>query len=244
MPYDAVVFDFDGVIMDLPGDSFAEHLDAVTGRTLDRIGIDESHEDYDAFAEAIRSRDTDRIRELAGLHDQDYEKIWRTKEAVSFERQRTQIASGDRMFYDDIVAIPELAGHCTIGVFSNNQHALIDYALQREAPPLNGAGALDTVITTYYGIQPDIADHDNRKPEPTYISTLQEELGADELLYVGDKPIDITAAHRAGADSAFIRRPYHGDLDGPPTDADGYEPAYALESLHDLVPIVADSQEY
>jgi len=45
---------------------------------------------------------------------------------------------------------------------------------------------------------------------------------------VGDDESDVVAAHRAGIDSAFIRRPHRRDAD---LDV---EPTYVIDDLHDL----------
>jgi phosphoglycolate phosphatase-like HAD superfamily hydrolase len=241
MPYDAVVFDFDGVIMDLPDESFEDHMTDVAERTLERYKMKPEHPAYRPLYDAICSRDMDRLEAAAATYGMDHERVWETKEAVSFERQRNQIDAGKRRFYDDIAALPELADYCDLGVFSNNQHDLIAYAMDQHAPQLNGTGTLDNVMTAYYGIQPTVDDHFNRKPEPAYIEQIQEDLEAENVLYVGDKAADITAAHRAGADSAFIQRPHTGDI---PTDGEGVKPTYGpITDLGELTDIVATGEK-
>ncbi len=243
MPYDVVAFDFDGVLMDLPEESFDEHLMTVAEQALHRYGIDDAHPAYDRLYDAICDRSMDEIEVTATSHGFAYEEIWAAKEAVSFERQQKQIQSGERVFYDDITALPELAAHCDIAVFSNNQHDLIDHAMHQEAPQLNGTGSLATVVETYYGIQPTVDDHFNRKPAPTYIEQIREELDADRMLYVGDKSADIMAAHSAGADSVFIRRSHNNGTDNLPTDADGNEPTYGpIDTLDEIISLVADDR--
>ena len=48
------------------------------------------------------------------------------------------------------------------------------------------------------------------------------------MLYVDESGSDVPAAHRAGLDSAFVRRPHVRDAELPA------EPTYEVETLHEV----------
>ncbi|PSQ34813.1 hypothetical protein BRD05_06430 [Halobacteriales archaeon QS_9_70_65] len=51
-------------------------------------------------------------------------------------------------------------------------------------------------------------------------------------LHVGDSGSDVVAAHRAGLDSAFLRRPHVRDAELPA------EPTHEVETLHKVVALL------
>jgi Predicted phosphatases len=107
-----------------------------------------------------------------------------------------------------------------LGVVSNNQHATIEFLLAHHGL---------TQFETSYGRQPTLAGAAKRKPEPDYIRQALADLGTDEALYVGDSEKDIVAAHRAGIDSAFLRREHVADVEL------SVEPTFEVPDLRTLV---------
>ena len=73
------------------------------------------------------------------------------------------------------------------------------------------------------------------KPETHYLERALDDLGTRSALYVGDSTADVLAAHEAGLDSAFVRRPHR----------DGYalpdEPTYEIDRLTELSGLVSDA---
>ncbi|PSQ14696.1 hypothetical protein BRC99_02630 [Halobacteriales archaeon QS_7_69_60] len=51
-------------------------------------------------------------------------------------------------------------------------------------------------------------------------------------LYVGDSGSDVVAAHRAGLDSAFLRRPHVRDAELPA------DPTHEVETLHEVAALL------
>ncbi len=71
-----------------------------------------------------------------------------------------------------------------------------------------------------------------KKPDPHFLERALADLEADSALYVGDSEHDVIAAHRAGIDSAFVRRRHCRD------DELSVTPTYDIETLSALPAIV------
>jgi phosphoglycolate phosphatase-like HAD superfamily hydrolase len=176
-PYDAVVFDNDGVIVE-PTER-ARLVDAVQ-RTFREFG----HEPP---------------REVA--------------------RRAVATAAGPR----ETVGDRDVHLDARLGLVSNNQAETVAFLVD-----YYGFDQFETV----YGREPSLAGARRRKPEPYYLEQALADLGAQRALYVGDSQKDVRAAHRAGIDSAFLRREHRADAD---LDV---EPTYDLQDLHALVETV------
>jgi HAD superfamily hydrolase (TIGR01549 family) len=109
------------------------------------------------------------------------------------------------------------------GIVSSNQQETVDFLLDH----FEVSGLFDTA----YGREDTIESLDLRKPNSHYIDRALSDLDADSALFVGDNESDVKAAHNAGIDSAFIRRPHRTDWDldvWPTWEIDG------LDDLHDI----------
>jgi phosphoglycolate phosphatase-like HAD superfamily hydrolase len=109
------------------------------------------------------------------------------------------------------------------GIVSSNQQETVDFLLDH----FEVSGLFDTA----YGREDTIESLDLRKPNSHYIDRALSDLDADSVLFVGDNESDVKAAHNAGIDSAFIRRPHRTDWDldvWPTWEID------ALDDLHDI----------
>jgi HAD superfamily hydrolase (TIGR01549 family) len=109
------------------------------------------------------------------------------------------------------------------GIVSSNQQETVDFLLDH----FEVSGLFDTA----YGREDTIESLDLRKPNSHYIDRALSDLDADSALFVGDNESDVKAAHNAGIDSAFIRRPHRTDWDldvWPTWEID------ALDDLHDI----------
>ena len=192
--YDAVVFDNDGVLIEL---------------TDERLLAEAVRE---AVAEFDVTVDTQRAMEMVSRDDPpdesferefgiDPERFWQRREAEASAVQRGAIRRGEKALYDDVDALSKLDAR--LGVVSNNQHETIQFILDHHD--------LD-YFETAYGREPTLAGARRKKPDPSYIEQALDDLGTRSALYVGDSEKDVVAARRAGIDSAFVRREHRADL--------------------------------
>jgi len=207
--YDAVVFDNDGVIVE-PTDR-AVLVDAVA-ETFAAFGVDVDR----AFAERTVANDvvpTEAVRE----HGADPEAFWHHRELTASLAQQAHMRDGGKPLYDDVSALEDFT--VPLALVSNNQHATIEYILAHHDVGHHFESAR--------GRAPTLAGAARRKPEPGYIEAALGDLGTTDAIYVGDSEKDVVAAHRAGIDSAFLRRDHveHVELSVEPTfevaDIDG-----------------------
>lgn len=207
--YEAVVFDNDGVLVE-PTDTDVL-VDAVESFRAFDVEIERSlaQEAVDNDAVPIET-----VRDY-GL---DPEAFWHYRELSASLAQQTHVRKGGKPVYDDVVALDQL--DVPLGVVSNNQHATIEFLLAYHGLPCFG---------TAYGRRPTLDGAAKRKPQPDYIQQALTDLGTDEALYVGDSEKDIVAAHRAGIDSAFLRREHVSDVEL------SIEPTFEVPDLGALV---------
>lgn len=192
--YDAVLFDNDGVLVeptdtDILVDAVVESFEAF-GVNVDR-----------SLAEETVSNDAVPV-ETAREHGLDPEALWHQRELRASLAQQAHVREGGKAVYDDVAALDAL--EVPLGVVSNNQHATIEFLIAYHGL---------TRFETAYGRRPTLAGAAARKPEPDYVRRALSDLGAERALYVGDSETDLVAAHRAGIDSAFLRRDHVRDVD-------------------------------
>ena len=217
--YDAVVFDNDGVLVELTPmdvlrtavrDAFADV--GVTDPRDRLVELAADHEDLDA------------LEPLESEHGVPLDEFWEARERRAIERQQALVRSGGKPAYEDLQRITEL--DATLGVVSNNQQATVDAIVDHYG--------LRDAVTTVYGREPTVAGARRRKPDTHYLDRALADLGATDALYVGDSEKDVVTAHRAGIDSAFLRRPHRSDLEL------SVAPTYEFDSLDALVDALGD----
>jgi HAD superfamily hydrolase (TIGR01549 family) len=218
--YDAVVFDSDGVLIEL------------TERELLAEAI------RDAFAEFDVRVDETVAREMVAADDPpddafereygiDPAAFWERREALASEYQRETIRAGEKTLYDDATVVRSLPHR--LGVVSNNQHETIACVLDHHD--------LAAHFETAYGRKPTLAGARRKKPDPSYIEQALDDLGTRSALYVGDSEKDVVAARRAGIDSAFVRRDHRADLDLDVT------PTHEVRDLYELADRLGTTRE-
>lgn len=206
MDYDAVIFDSDGVLLEVGSGYYGDLLDEAIEETYAAFGIDPAEEDYDA----LRGGSPATVRAAAERHGVDPGELWREREERCTQKQVVQVEDGDRGLYGDVDALHDLSEDHTLAVVSNNRQAFIDYLAEHHFPD---------VFAHHYGAEPTLAGIDRRKPDPHYLEKAIDALGTENVLYVGDSVIDVKAADALGVDSAFLWRPHRDSytLDVEPT---------------------------
>lgn len=215
--YDAVVFDSDGVLVEPPAQE--TQLDA-TRAAFREVGVDDPRERH--FLDVVNGVTVDGLYAVCDAYDLDPDVFWEARERLDEESQFEAFRAGDRRPYDDVAAIADVPQTC--GVVSNNHHSTIAFKLD--------FFDLGPLFETFYGREMTIESLSLKKPNTHYIDRALSDLGAESALYVGDSESDVVAAHRAGLDSAFVRRDHRRDVDL------SVAPTYEVATLHGLTAIV------
>ncbi|MFA9426938.1 HAD family hydrolase [Natronorubrum sp. A-ect3] len=214
MQYDAVLFDFDGVVVETPS---SQRMYDALGRTYEKLGrsgpvaatLQElMHGDFESIADRCRRLeiDTDTFCTQAA------------REMV--RAQLSEVENGLRSMYDDVSTVRSLS--VPLGIVSDNHPTVVSRLLDRFG--------LRSVFETVYGCPLTPEGFSRRKPDPTNIDRAMDTLEAESALYVGDRAIDVQAAHNAAIDSALLTR----SSESPADDAADIEPTYRLSSLTQL----------
>lgn len=212
MTYEAVVFDMDGVLVELTEGVVA---DAIYG-AFEACGVvDPPPEHVETLVAGATVED---VRTVCAAHDIDPATFWHTRDSAASRAQVRAIEAGDKPPYEDVTVLDDL--DVPMGIVSSNQQATVEFVLTHHG--------LADQFAVAYGRPPALADVRRRKPHPHFLERALGDLGVEHALYVGDSVSDVHAAHRAGLDSAFVRRPHRADLELPT------EPTYEVESLWPL----------
>jgi HAD superfamily hydrolase (TIGR01509 family) len=219
--YEAVLFDNDGVLVE-PIDRSV--LRRATWEAFDALGVSDP---ADGDVERVAIGGTpDRLTSVCAEYDLDPERFWRARDYHSSHAQRVELRAGRAGLYDDFDAVR--AVDAPRGIVSSNQQATIEFMHDRF-----GTAHL---FETAYGRVPTLRSLGRKKPDPHYVRRALADLDVDpaDALLVGDSEADVRAAHNAGLDSAFIRRPHREsyDLSTRPTyELDGLDALLALDGV-------------
>ncbi|WP_181685526.1 HAD family hydrolase [Halorhabdus salina] len=218
--YEAVVFDNDGVLLELT--EMALHRRAARD-TFERVGVADPAEEH---VEAIKIGVTvPKLHAVCAHYDLDPDHFWHERDSLMARRQQDAIRRGEKGVYDDIAVLNELDR--PMGVVSSNQQATVEFGLET----FDLAGHFETI----YGREPTVESLRRKKPAPYYVEQALADLDITDALYVGDSETDVEAAHAAGIDAAFVRRPHRAGKDLSVT------PEYEIDGLTDL-PAILDGE--
>ncbi|MFC4541257.1 HAD family hydrolase [Halosolutus amylolyticus] len=217
--YDSILFDSDGVLVEPP--AFETQTEAVRAAYRE-LGVDDPDQrDVDALVAGVT---VDRLREICSTYDIEMTSLWDARERHDERSQFEQFRAGSRDRYGDVTAVTDLDQDC--GIVSNNHHSTIEFVLW--------FFDLEPWVDTYYGRPKTIESLGLKKPNPHYLERALADLDAGSALYVGDSESDVIAAHRAGLDSAFVRRSHCSDV------ALSTTPTYEVSTLQEVADLVAD----
>lgn len=214
--YDAILFDNDGVLVEPPTD---ENLLAAAESAFRAVGVDDPETTH--VDEVVRGVTPDSLRDVCSVYDVDPAEFWHARDRFASEAQLAEFREGSRARYDDVAAIEGLAHD--LGIVSSNQHRTIEFVLDYHE--------FGDLFDTYYGRGMGVEDLHRKKPDPHFLDRALDDLGAESALFVGDSESDVEAAHRAGLDSAFVRRSHCADT------TLSTDPDYEVETLDDVVTI-------
>src|SRR6056297_1750790 len=212
MQYDAVLFDFDGVVVETPS---SQRLYDALGRTYEKFG--RSGPAPETFQELMRG-DFESLAQRCHSLGIKTDSFCAQAAREMVRVQREEVERGLRSAYDDVAAMRSL--EAPLGIVSDNHPTVVSTLLDRFG--------LRSLFETVYGCPLTADGLARRKPDPTNIEAAIDDLEAEAALYVGDRAVDVRAADNAGIDSALVSR---ADDDG--TDLD-VTPTYQFSSLSQL----------
>lgn len=224
-PYDAYVFDVDGVLVELPS---RDALGEAAARTFSRFGLESPSREG---VRALVTGDVERITDLCRSADVDRSAFCTRAARETYRAQKRELEQGLRTLYDDVSALSDLSAPSAL--VSNNLRRVVEEVVDRF--DLRTRLGVESVRAPAFTPE-DLA---RTKPDPHYLRAACEDVGVEpeRTLYVGDEPVDVAAATRAGADSALLRRESRDEdaARSTPDDFDAGEPTYVVESLRELV---------
>lgn len=231
MNYEAVLFDCDGVLVTLPSQ---RTMQEAARRTFDRFGLaSPSREAVRELLSGDAHAITARCRE-SGI---DRREFCATAAREAVRAQCREVEAGLRSVYEDVAAVRSLPG--SLGIVSDNHRRVLTYLLDRFD--------LTHHFGTVRGCSFSPTGFERRKPNPYNLNAALADLDVDpaRALYVGDRPVDVEAARRAGVDSALLRRSGDeaseegGAVADPENSLGAVRPTHRIEGLRDLHAIAA-----
>lgn len=216
--YDAILFDSDGILVEPP--AYDTKVEA-TRKAFAELGITAPASEH--VDDLVHGTTVNRLQKICERYDLHPEAFWEARERHDEQSQFEKFNTGARSCYEDVAVIAEIPQ--PRGIVSNNHHSTIAFVLE--------FFGLDSLFDCYYGREKTIESLDRKKPNTHYLDRALDDLGAASALFIGDSENDLIAARRSGIDSAFLRRAHCRDVE---LDV---QPTYDVQSLHDLVRIVA-----
>jgi HAD superfamily hydrolase (TIGR01549 family) len=216
--YDSLLLDHDGVIVDVAPGALVRSAAVAAFRDA---GVDDP---TDAQLETLAFGPT--RPELEALSEQvgvEPATLWRHRDDNLAETLQAAARDGLKQPYPGVDALHSL--DYPVGIASNNQHRVVEYILDHHAI----AGQFDALQAR----EPHIDSLDRKKPAPTFLRDATDDLGVSNPLYVGDRESDLIAGHRAGFDTALVRRDHN---QGVQPD---HEPTFVIDGLADAVDILS-----
>jgi len=214
MNYDAVLFDHDGVLVSVYEDD--RRVPAFRERLHDAFrGDDLEPPDRTIVSALSRGMTYDEVLQFSEELGLDPDRLWRYRDETMAEILTEAVRDGWKRPYEDVRTLEEF--DVPLGIASNNQKRIVEFVLD-ECDLAHHFGAV-------HAREPRLGSLREKKPRPTYIERAMRDLAVSNPLFVGDKPSDIEAGHRAGLDTAFLRRTHNAGV------TPDREPTYEVSGL-------------
>ena len=215
MSYDAIIFDFDGVLISSRSTPAGIYEEA-TRDLLTAFGQPQTNEWPLALQNPGSAAE---FRAVCTQFDLPPAAAWTYREAAASGIERSWIGNPERQRYADAEVLSTLSDEYAIGIASNNRHALVAHCVDR----FDWGDFVDAQRGRY----PTLEEFDHRKPDPRFIEWTIEAMGVSNPLYVGDRATDVIAAERVGCDAALLTR-------SGVTPPESAAPAFEIASLREL----------
>jgi len=213
MGYDAVLFDHDGVLVEVT--TQATHLDGAR-RAFEAVGVDDPDEDdVETLSIGVTP---DQLHEVCERYSVDPTVFWYHRDQITADGQYEEMRAGQKTPYSDLGALADLP--VPLGVVSSNQRTTVAFSL--------AYFDMERHFETMEARDPTVDSLHRKKPNPHYVERALDDLNATDALFVGDSESDVVAAERAGIESAFIRRPHRAETDLSVT------PDYEIDGLAEI----------
>jgi HAD superfamily hydrolase (TIGR01549 family) len=220
MGYDALLLDHDGVLVTLGDDTAL--VDAARTALRDAGVADPDPDAVETLSIAV---DDTELETVSRRYDLDPDRLWRHRDDRVEAALLAETTAGRKAPYEDVDVLADL--DLPTGIVSNNQTRIVEFVLDHYG--------LADHFGTVRARSPTRASLTRKKPRPTYLAEAMADLGVEDPLYVGDSESDVVAGHRAGVDTAFLRRPHNAGVDL------GVDPTYEVSGL-DAVAALLDGE--
>lgn len=214
--YDGIIFDQDGVLLDLDIKDF-KWLDEVRVREARRRGFDFNLNDAQKLVEAKSSSEVEKLIRGKNMTWQDLQRIEKVK-----ERKKTRkMENGEIEIFE---GVDKTIANLSIPV------AIVTNASQTSTNFMVNYFGLQESINEVKGLNTDNMKEffDRKKPEPIMIEEVKESLNLKNPVMVGDSNSDIKAANNAEIDSIHVKS--HWDIDENPT--------YSVNKIREIKDII------
>jgi HAD superfamily hydrolase (TIGR01549 family) len=211
------LLDHDGVIVDVADGDVVRS--AAVSAFRDAGADDPTDTQLDTLAFGPTRPELESLSEQVGV---DPATLWRHRDDNLADALQAAARDGLKQPYPGVEALPSL--DCPVGIASNNQRRVVEYILDHHAI----AGQFDALRAR----EPRIDSLDRKKPAPTFLRDATDDLGVSNPLYVGDRESDLIAGHRAGFDTALVRRDHNRGIQPD------HDPTYEVDSLHGVLDIL------
>lgn len=223
MRYDALLLDFDGVVVNvLPDD---RRLPAFRERIAEELSarhttaLDGAEETVETLAHSVTPTQLTHLSAQTGIPEGE---LWQARDDAIADVLDQAARAGHKTPFADAPALTTVTE--PIGIVSNNQ--------QRVVESISDHFDLTEQFGAIRARDPRPESLANKKPEPTFLEETIRDLGVENPLFVGDKETDIRAGKRAGVDTALLRRDHNADR------AINLTPTYERESLDAIVELL------
>jgi phosphoglycolate phosphatase-like HAD superfamily hydrolase len=214
VPYDAICFDMDGVLLT------GSHTDRSVYRQAAAATLADFGAEYDGQP-PMDLVDPDTVADVRAMCDEleiPPAAVWAYRERAATTVENERIVAGDRTPFQDTPALDSL--DCPVGVVSNNRHGTVRFVVEHFGLP----------ASVVRGRFPTLDEFGRLKPDPHLLSWVLDRLDAADVLFVGDRLSDVAAAHRAGVDAALLTR-------GGEPPSGKHEPEHHVDSLEAVLDI-------
>jgi HAD superfamily hydrolase (TIGR01549 family) len=214
--YDGIIFDQDGVLLDLAIKDF-KWLNEVRVREARRRGFDFDHNDAQKLVEARSSSEVEKLIRDKNMTWQDLQSIEKVK-----ERKKTRkMENGEIKIFegvDKIVSDLSIPAAIVTNASQISTNFMVNYFGLQES--INEVKGLNTDNMKEF--------FNKKKPEPIMIEEVKESLNLKNPIMVGDSTSDIKAANNAEIDSIHVKS--HWDIDENPT--------YSVKKIREIKDII------